>query len=104
MKKIKPAGGDTPQGFLDKQPFKVDVSEKVHQTDVDIARHNLEVTLKKVMEGCFQAAKKCVMEGKDHEAVMRMDDFVRKSYTTEPRKMAEWEALIREYESKRDNA
>jgi hypothetical protein len=97
MKKIKPLGGDTPQDFLDNQPFPVDVSEKVHDTDVALARHNLEVTLKNFTEKCFEAAKKCITEGKDHEAIMKMDDFVHKVYITEPRKMAEWESLMRQY-------
>ena len=101
MKKNQPAGGDTPQDFIDQQPFQVTPSPALLKTNVDIARHNLQVRLKQVKEGCFRAAKKTVEEG-DHEKIQKMDAFVRKVYTDEPDKMAEWEALMWKYESARD--
>jgi hypothetical protein len=57
MRPTKPAGGDTPPDFLNEQPFVEKPSDALLQMNVDMARHNLEVTLKRTKEGCFRAAK-----------------------------------------------
>lgn len=98
MSRPKPTGGDTPQAYLDRQPFTVEPSEKLKQTNVDLARHNLEVTLKRVKEGCFEAAKKIALEGPESKA-REMDAFVQKQYAGETRKLAEWAAIMKRYES-----
>ena len=97
MRPTKPVGGDTPPDFLRKQPFTEKPSDALLQTKVDIARHNLEVTLKRTKEGCFRAAKAIALEG-DEEKARQMDDFVRKVYADEPRKIAEWEQIMSRYE------
>jgi hypothetical protein len=63
---------------------------------LNLARHNLEVSLKMVKEKCFHAAKQIALEGL--KEARQMDEFVRKSYADEPRKMAEWEEVMRRYE------
>lgn len=60
-----------------------------------LARHNLEVTLKRTKEQCFQAAKKIALEGV--EGARKMDAFVRSQYADEPRKMAEWDEIMLRY-------
>ena len=97
MKRTKPAGGDTPPDFLSKQPFTEEPSAALRKMNVDIARHNLEVTLTRFKEKCFRAAKEVALEG-DEEKARQMDDFVRKVYADEPRKLAEWEKIMSRYE------
>jgi predicted RNA polymerase sigma factor len=63
---------------------------------VNLARHNLQVTLRQTMEKCFQAAKKAAAESA--EGAQQMDAFVRKHYADQPRKMAEWDAIMAKYE------
>jgi hypothetical protein len=63
---------------------------------LNLARHNLEVTLKRHKEGCFEAAKKMALESAD--GARKVDGFVRKHYCDEPRKMAEWEKIMAKYE------
>jgi hypothetical protein len=63
---------------------------------VNLARHNLEVTLKRTKEECFRAAKECGSESL--EGFKKMDAFVRSQYADEPRKMAEWDAIMQKYE------
>ena len=96
MRPTKPAGGDTPRDFL-KQSFTEKPSDALLQMNVDIARHNLEVTLKRTKEGCFRAATEIALEG-DEEKVRQMDQFVRSQYADEPRKIAEWEQIMSRYE------
>lgn len=60
------------------------------------ARHNLQVKLKQLKEKCFRAAKESAAESP--ERAREMDGFVRKSYADEPRKMAEWEEVMRRWE------
>ena len=67
---------------------------------LNLARHNLEVTLKRIREQCFRSAKKVALEGA--EQAKNMDVFVRKQYSNEPRKMAEWNKLMEMYESQDD--
>lgn len=96
MKTNKPAGGDMPPDFEDKQPFTVAPSDKLRKTNVDLARHNLQVKLKRFKEEAFRAAKEVVRNRE--EKSREMDAFVRKVYADEPRKMAEWEVIWTEYE------
>lgn len=63
---------------------------------LNLARHNLQVTLRQTMEKCFEGAKKCAMESA--EGAKKLDDFVRKYYFDQPRKVAEWEAIMAKYE------
>lgn len=63
---------------------------------VNLARHNLEVTLKRTKEQCFQAAKKIAAEGV--KKAREMDGFVRRQYSDEPKKMAEWDKIMQQYE------
>ena len=97
MRPKQPAGGDVPPEFFNQGRFEEKPSEKLRKTNVDLARHNLEVTLKRTMEGCFRAAKAIALEGNE-EKVREMDTFVRKAYAADSRKMAEWEELMSRYE------
>ena len=72
------------------------LSDKFRQMNVDLARHNLEVTLKRTKEGCFRAAKEIALESA--RKAREMDAFVRSQYADEPRKMAEWEKIMARYE------
>lgn len=67
---------------------------------LNMARHNLEVTLKRHKEGCFLAAKKMALESED--GARKVDGFVRKHYCDEPRKMAEWEKIMAKYDCPED--
>lgn len=67
---------------------------------LNLARHNLEVTLKRTKEQCFEAAKK--MAQASAEDAKKADIFVRKQYSDEPRKMAEWEKIMAKYEFPED--
>jgi len=73
-----------------------DAGNKFGPMRVNLARHNLEVTLKRTMEQCFVAAKKCALASA--EGARKMDVFVRKQYIDEPKKMAEWEKTMQRYE------
>ena len=64
---------------------------------VKLARHNLEVGLKRTREQCFEAAKKMALESA--ELARRVDGFVRRQYSNEPKKMAEWNQIMHRYES-----
>ena len=70
--------------------------DKFGEMRLNLARHNLEVTLKRTKEGCFRAAKKIALESA--ERAREMDVFARKQYSDEPRKMAEWEEIMQQYE------
>ncbi len=63
---------------------------------VNLARHNLQVTLRQTMEKFFQAAKKVGLESA--EQARAVDDFVRRFYSNQPRKMAEWDEIMAKYE------
>lgn len=66
------------------------------EMSVNLARHNLEVTLKKTKEQCFRAAKEIGLESA--KGARKMDAFVRSQYADEPRKMAEWDEIMSKYE------
>ena len=63
---------------------------------VKLARHNLEVTLRRTKEQCFRAAKEIALESL--EGFKKMDGFVRRQYADESRKMAEWDVITQKYE------
>jgi hypothetical protein len=97
MRPKRPAGGDAPQDFLAKQPFTEEPSDALRKMNVDIARHNLQVTLKKYMDESWRVAKEVALEGNE-ENTRQMDQFVRNVYANDPRKLAEWEELISRYD------
>jgi hypothetical protein len=74
----------------------VEVDDNFRKMNLNLARHNLEVTLKRTKEGCFRAAKKIASES--FKGAQQMDAFVRKQYADEPKKMAEWEKIMQKYE------
>ena len=69
---------------------------KFAEMRLNLARHNLEVTLKRTKEGCFRAAKEIALESE--EKAREMDAFVHSQYSDEPRKMAEWYEIMKKYE------
>ncbi len=73
-----------------------DSPDKFREMRVGLARHNLEVTLKRTKEQCFRAAKEIAL--KSANGARQMDAFVRSQYGDESRKMAEWEAIMQKYE------
>ncbi len=73
-----------------------DAEDKFGEMSVNLARHNLEVTLKRTKEQCFKAAKRMALE--DIEEFKKVDGFVRSQYADDPRKMAEWEEIAQRYE------
>jgi hypothetical protein len=73
-----------------------ELSDVFYDMSVNLARHNLEVTLRRTKEECFRAAKECASESR--EGFKKMDAFVRSQYADEPKKMAEWEEIARGYE------
>ena len=73
-----------------------DAEDKFGDMSVNLARHNLEVTLKRTKEQCFRAAKEIALESL--EGFKKMDAFVCNQYSDEPRKMAEWDKIMQKYE------
>lgn len=73
-----------------------DAEDKFGEMSVNLARHNLEVTLKRTKEECFRAAKEIALESL--EGFKKMDAFVRNQYSDEPQKMAEWDEIMQKYE------
>lgn len=73
-----------------------ELSDVFYDMSVKLARHNLEVALRRTKEQCFRAAKECASESL--EGFRKMDDFVRSQYADEPMKLAEWEEIARRYE------
>jgi hypothetical protein len=73
-----------------------DAQNMFNNMRVNLARHNLEVTLKRTKEQCFRAAKQCGSESFD--GFKKMDHFVRSQYADEPKKMAEWDKIAQMYE------
>jgi len=69
-----------------------------YDMSVNLARHNLEVMLKRTKEECFRAAKECGSES--FEGFKKMDAFVRNNYADEPKKMAEWDEIAQKYGSR----
>ena len=63
---------------------------------LNLARHNLEVSLKRAKEECLGVAKIIAVE-EGVEGARKMDAFVRSQYADEPKKMAEWEEIMLRY-------
>lgn len=80
MRPKRPAGGDVPPDFNGKQRFTEKHSKELLQMNVDLGRHNLEVTLKRFRDDTFRVAKEVALEGND-ENTRQMDDYVRKVFT-----------------------
>ncbi|MDQ3817658.1 MAG: hypothetical protein M3362_08205 [Acidobacteriota bacterium] len=76
--------------------FDEKLDDQFYDMSVNLARHNLEVTLKRTKEQCFRAAKEIGSESL--EGFKKMDSFVRSQYADEPRKMAEWDQIMQKYE------
>ena len=84
-------------GRKDEQAMRDGEAEDVFgEMCVNLARHNLEVTLKRTKEQCFRAAKEIALESL--EGFKKMDAFVRSQYADEPKKMAEWDKIMQRYE------
>jgi hypothetical protein len=73
-----------------------DTADKFGEMSVNLARHNLEVTLRRTKEQCFRVAKEIALESA--KGARRMDAFVRSQYADEPKKMAEWDKIMQKYE------
>jgi hypothetical protein len=73
-----------------------EAEDKFGETSVNLARHNLEVTFKRTKEQYFRIAKEVGSE--NAEGFKKMDAFVRSQYADEPKKMAEWDKIMRKYE------
>jgi hypothetical protein len=85
------------EGRKDEQSMKDgEAEDKFGEMSVNLARHNLEVTLKRTKEECFRVAKEIALE--NVEGFKKMDAFVCKQYADEPKKMAEWEKIMQKYE------
>ena len=76
--------------------FEEKLDDQFYDMSVNLAQHNLEVTLKRAKEQCFRAAKEIGSESL--EGFKKMDAFVRSQYADEPRKMAEWDKIMQRYE------
>ena len=101
MKPQKPAGNDVPPDFLANRPFAEKPTAKLLQTNVDIARHNLQVKLAWVKKETFRVAREVALEGKEDE-IRKMDEYVRKVFADDATRMAEWEQLMSRYEFMED--
>jgi thymidine phosphorylase len=73
-----------------------DAEDKFGEMSVNLARHNLEVTLKRTKEQCYRAAKEIALESA--KGAKKMDAFVRSQYGDEPQKIAEWDKIMQKYE------
>jgi hypothetical protein len=73
-----------------------EVDDVFYDMSINLARHNLEVTLRRTKEDCFRAAKEIGSESL--EGFKKMDGFVRSQYADEPKKMAEWDEITQKYE------
>ena len=82
------------------------LSDRFYDTSVHLARTNLEASLNRAREECFRVAKlvaQDVAAGKQPmDKLRQMDDFVRKAYTDQPRKLAEWEEIMKEFDLSQD--
>jgi hypothetical protein len=82
------------------------LSDRFYDTSVHLARTNLEAALARFRRDCFRAAKwlaRDVAEGKNSiDDLRKMDDFVRKVYADQPREMAEWEEIMKEFDLSED--
>lgn len=82
------------------------LSDKFYDASVHLARTNLEAALSRFRRDCFRAAKwlaRDVAEGKEPvDKLRQMDEFVRKVYVDQPREMAEWEEIMKDFDLSQD--
>jgi hypothetical protein len=82
------------------------LDDKFFEAGRHLARSRLEASLSRFREDCFRVAKlvaRDVAKGEREMADLRkMDEFVRKAYTDQPRKMAEWEEVMQGFEFSED--
>ncbi len=70
--------------------------DKFSEMGLNLARHNLEVGLKRTKEECFRVAK--IIASESEKGAREMDAFVRSQYADEPQKMAQWDEIMQKYE------
>lgn len=82
------------------------LDDKFFEVGRHLARAELEASLNRFREDCFRVAKlvaRDVAAGKKPmDDLRKMDEFVRKVYTDQPRRMAEWEKVMGEFELSED--
>jgi hypothetical protein len=82
------------------------LDDKFFEVGRHLARTELEASLNRFREDCFRVAKlvaRDVAAGKKPmDDLRKMDEFVRKVYTDQPRKMAEWEEAMKQFEFSED--
>ncbi len=78
------------------------LDDKFFEVGIHLARTDLEGALNRFREDCFRVAKLVAQDvaagKKPMDDLRKMDEFVRKVYTEQPRKMAEWEEVMKEFE------
>jgi hypothetical protein len=83
-----------------------ELSDRFFDTSVHLAMTNLEAALNRFREDCFRVAKSVAQDvaagKKPMDDLRKMDEFVRKVYTDQPRKMAEWEEVMKGFEFSED--
>jgi hypothetical protein len=82
------------------------LDDRFFDVSVRLAESNLEAALNRYREDCFRVAKLVAREVAAGETPMdvlrKMDDFVRKAYTDQSRKMAEWEEIMSGFDLSQD--
>ncbi|HEX8071825.1 MAG TPA: hypothetical protein VF546_17895 [Pyrinomonadaceae bacterium] len=73
-----------------------ELDDKFYEMSVALARHEVDVSRKRLREMCFRIAKECARQ--NAEVAREMDVLVRQQYGEEAQKMAEWEEIMRQYE------
>jgi hypothetical protein len=98
---VMPWGGERRLAMADEK-----LDDKFLEVGRHLARTELEASLSRFREDCFRVAKlvaRDVAAGKrPMDDLRKMDEFVRGVYTNQPRKMAEWEEVMREFEFSED--
>ena len=82
------------------------LDDKFFEAGVHLAKSNLEAALNRYREECFRVAKLVACDvaagKKPMDDLRKMDKFVRSVYTDQPRKMAEWEEVMKGFEFSED--
>ena len=82
------------------------LSDKFFEAGVHLARTQLEASLNRYREECFRVAKLVAQDvaagKKPMDDLRKMDKFVRSVYTDFPRKMAEWEEVMKDFDLSQD--
>lgn len=78
------------------------LDDRFFNTSVHLARTQLEASLNRYRRECFRVAKLVAQDvaagKKPMDDLRKMDNFVRSVYTDEPRKMAEWEEIMKDFD------